>query len=240
MSLGRLLGLVPDGLIPELEAQFGKRLGKVKASYAVRFDHKAVHDAFVALTGNELDSAVRNTARSLVAASFVRKKSLDLAAVGVAYRHGQGLLEKNRDNRLDKEPLSVTMPGWLIGGAGAKVTIDHHGVGMAVLRTLFNIEDSLAKRTVALDALVDDARMKQRAVAVSELEEAVEEVLSRGADMDRMGAPNTFFGIFDALVRIGGLGKAHRESALVLEITPPGGQTVTKFFMDSPLVDHGV
>ena len=77
--------------------------------------------------------------------------------------------------------------------------------------------------------------MKQRAVPVSELEDVVTDVLSSGAAMDHMGAPNTFFGVFDALIRIGGLGKAHRESALVLEITPPGGQTVTRFFMDSPL-----
>ena len=107
---------------------------------------------------------------------------------------------------------------------------------MAILRTLFNVEDSLTKRFVTLDAVVDDARAKQRSVAVAELEKAAEEVLSKGAQMDKVGAPNTFFGIFDALVRIGGLGKAHRESALVIEITPPGGQTVTKFFMDTPAV----
>jgi hypothetical protein len=236
LSLGRRLGLVPDGLVPELESQFGKRLGRVQATYTVRFDHKAVHDAFVALTGKDLDAVVRSAGRSLVAAAMVTRKSLDLAAVGLAYRHGTGLLEKNRNNTLDSQALTVTLPGWLVGGAGAKTTIQRDDLGMKLLRTLFNIEDDLAERFVTLDAVVDDARMKQRSVAVEELEKAADQVLRQGAQMDKFGAPNTFFGIFDALVRIGGLGKAHRESALVLEITPPGGEKVTKFFMDSPAV----
>jgi hypothetical protein len=170
---------------------------------------------------------------------MVTRRNLDQAAVGLAYGHGVGLLEKNRNNTLDSSPITVTMPGWLVGGAGRKVTIRREDLGMQVLRTVFNIEDDLADRFVKLDAVVDDARMKQRSVAVEELEEAAERVLRQGAQMDKFGAPNTFFGIFDALVRIGGVGKAHRESALVLEITPPGGQTVTKFFMDTPTATVG-
>jgi hypothetical protein len=110
---------------------------------------------------------------------------------------------------------------------------------MAILRTLFNVEDSLAERFVRLDAVVDEARTTQRSVSVEELEKAEADVLKAGGRMDKFGAPNTFFGVFDAFVRVGGIGKAHRESALVLEITPPGGRTITRFFMDHPSVPAG-
>ncbi|MGE0450316.1 MAG: hypothetical protein AB7Q29_12135 [Vicinamibacterales bacterium] len=231
VSLGGLLGLVPDGTIALLRSQFGRRLGKVKASYKVRFHHTAVHDAFVALSGERLESVVRSAARRLVAAAFVRRKSRSLAAVGLAYRDGAALLQKHRANLLDKQSITVSLPAWLADGGGKRVSIDLQG--RELLRTLFSIEESLAARFVALDLLIDDARRRQRAVAVAELEKAVEEVLACGAQMDAIGGPNSFFGVFDALVRIGGLGKAHRESVFVLELTPPGGDTVTKFFMDS-------
>ena len=107
---------------------------------------------------------------------------------------------------------------------------------MPILRTLFNVEDTLAKRLVMLDQAIDESRTMQRAISVDQLEAAAADVLKAGGNMDKFGAPNTFFGVFDALVRVGGIGKSHRESALILEITPPGGETVTRFLMDNPLV----
>ncbi|WP_291980645.1 hypothetical protein [Luteitalea sp.] len=234
LELGKHLGLVQDGLIAELEAQFGKRLGRVKASYTVRFDHKAVHDAFVALTGEPLDRLVRLTSRRLIASALVTRRTPFQALVGLALTDANA--QKNRDNTLESAPVTVTLPGFMTGGAPRKESFDRDDPQMAILRTLLNVEDSLAKRFVRLDAVVDDARTTQRAVSLGELEKVEADVLKAGGEMDKFGAPNTFFGVFDALVRVGGLGKAHRESAMVLEITPPGGETVTRFFMDSPLV----
>jgi hypothetical protein len=67
-------------------------------------------------------------------------------------------------------------------------------------------------------------------VTVDDLEELARALVATAADMNELGGPNAFFGIIDALVAEGA-GKRRRESALVLEITPPGGQKITKVFM---------
>jgi hypothetical protein len=51
-------------------------------------------------------------------------------------------------------------------------------------------------------------------------------------DLDTFAGQNAFFGVFDAIVQAGSNGKGRRESALVLEITPPGTtETVTRVLM---------
>ena len=103
LELGKHLGLVPDGLLPELEAQFGKRLGRVKASYTIRFDHKAVQDAFVALSGASLERLVRVTARRLVASALVTRDKPHQALIGLAYLD-EGNAKKHRDNTIENDP----------------------------------------------------------------------------------------------------------------------------------------
>jgi hypothetical protein len=46
------------------------------------------------------------------------------------------------------------------------------------------------------------------------------------------------FAVFDELIAIGGNGRAHRASALILEIVPPGGQPVTRMFMQGTKEAH--
>ena len=238
LELGKHLGLVPDGLIPELEAQFGKRLGTVKASYTIRFDHKAVQDAFVAKSGDELERLARTTARRLVASALVTRDKPHQALIGLAYLSDANA-QKHRNNTIENAPVVVTLPGFLTGGPAKAASFDRDDVQMPILRTLFRVEDELATRLVTLDASIDQARTTQHAVSVDQLEDAVADVLKAGGSIDKFGAPNTFFGIFDALIRVGGIGKSHRESAMILEITPPGGETVTRFFMDNPSVPAG-
>ena len=237
LALGEHLGLVPAGLVPELEAQFGKRLGKVKASYTIRFDHKAVHDAFVAVTGTAIERLVRTTARRIVAAALVTRDKPHQALIGLALTDANA--QKHRDNTIENSPVVVTVPGFITGGSARPESFDRDDPQMPILRTLFNVEDALVRRFVRLDAVVDRARTTTTAVPVDELEQAQADVLKAGGSLDKFGAPNAFFAVFDAFIRVGGIGKAHRESALVLEITPPGGETVTRFFMDSPKVPAG-
>jgi hypothetical protein len=233
LELGKQLGLVPDGLTAELETQFGKRLGKVSATYTVRFDHKAVQDAFVALTADQIDPTVRRVARQMVAAAMVRRGSADLSGVGLAYAHGKEAFELHRAATLVKTPVQVSLPGWVTGGQGSTVVL--RMPFLQQLDMLFFVEDELVKRFTRLDTVIDTARKTKSAVSLAQLEDAATKVLDQGATIDKF-APNAFFAVFDALVRVGGLGKSHRESALLLEITPPGGETVTRFFMDNALV----
>jgi hypothetical protein len=234
LALGRHLGLVSDGLLSDLAQQFGTRLGKVKATYTVRFDHAAVHGAFVAVSGQALEGLVRTTARRLVASALMRRDTPHQSPIGVAYlrddvfaRHARGTLES--------VPIGITMPGFLTGGRSLSETIDTQSFQMTMLAVLYRSEDTLARAFTSLDSAIDRARHGTSPVTIGELEAAARAVLEAGGGLDRFGALNTFFGIFDALVRVGSHGKAHRESALVLEITPPGGETVTRFFMDHPL-----
>ena len=102
----------------------------------------------------------------------------------------------------------------------------------SILTTLFLIERSLSDRLGRLDQTIDDARLKQRPVSPEDLVDAAKDVAGAAANMDQFNGPNSFFAIIDTLIARGGAGKAHRESALVLTITPPGGQPVTKMFME--------
>ncbi len=97
---------------------------------------------------------------------------------------------------------------------------------------MFLIERSLSDRLGKLDQTIDDARLKQRPVSPEDLVDAAKDVADAAASMDQFNGPNSFFAIIDTLIARGGAGKAHRESALVLTITPPGGQPVTKMFME--------
>jgi hypothetical protein len=236
LELGRQLKLVPDGLLAELEQQFGPRLGKVTARYVVRFDHKAIHDAFTALTPDEVEQLTRRVARRMVAARFIQSRErAQLAAVGVAYANDEvaRVFYDEGFTRLQEASIKVRLPAVVTGGAALTDTIGPATTDprKQILVALFNVEQSLSSRLARLDQAIDDARTKQRAVSADELEASARAAVSAAAAMDRFDGPNAFFAVFDDLIAIGGNGRAHRASALVLEIVPPGGQPVTRMFM---------
>ena len=65
-----------------------------------------------------------------------------------------------------------------------------------------------------------------------DLEAAARDFVAEAANLDQFGCENTFFGVFDAFIEIGSNGKTHRESTLILQITPPGAPAaITKYLM---------
>jgi hypothetical protein len=96
-----------------------------------------------------------------------------------------------------------------------------------VLFTLFSIEREYIKRLVTLDETIDALRDGLRGVSSDELNKQVRKFIEMSDDLNDF-RENAFFAIFDRLVMAGSGGKAPRQSALVLEITPAGGQKVTK------------
>jgi hypothetical protein len=237
LALGQQLKLVPDSLLGDLEEQFGSKLGKVTAKYVVRFDHKAIHDAFTAMQPGEVIEIARQVARRLVAAQFATgKEKLAKAAIGLAYADA-GVAKtfyEEGSTALEKASIQVRVPGAITGGASMLDTIGpvEKDSRKSILTTLFLIERSLSERLGKLDQTIDDARMKQKPVSPENLVDAAKAVADAAAAMDQFNGPNSFFAIVDTLIARGGAGKAHRESALVLTITPPGGQAVTKMFME--------
>ena len=237
LALGQQLKLVPDSLLGDLEEQFGRKLGRVTAKYVVRFDHKAIHDAFTAMQPAEVVDIARKVARRLVAAQFAMgKEKLAKAAIGLAYAD-DGVAKKFYEEgptALEQASIKVRVPGAITGGASMLDTIGPVGKDFrkSILTTLFLIERSLSDRLGKLDQTIDDARMKQKPVSPEDLVDAAKDVADAAAGMDQFNGPNSFFAIIDTLIARGGAGKAHRESALVLTITPPGGQPITKMFME--------
>jgi hypothetical protein len=237
LALGQQLKLVPDSLLADLEEQFGSKLGKVTAKYVVRFDHKAIHDAFTAVQPGEVIQIARKVARRLVAAQFATgREKLTKAAIGLAYASDSvaSTFYDVGQTALEKASIKVRVPASITGGATMLDTIGPLGTDFrkSILTTLFLIERSLSDRLGKLDQTIDDARLKQKPVSPEDLVDAAKDVAAAAADMDQFNGPNSFFAIIDTLIARGGAGKAHRESALVLTITPPGGQPVTKMFME--------
>jgi hypothetical protein len=239
LALGRQLKLVPESLQDALETQFGSSPGKVTAKYVVRFDHKAIHDAFTAMQPAEVVETARQVSRRLVAAQFASgKEKMAKASIGLAYADDAvaKIFYEIGQTELEKRSLKVRVPGSITGGSPMIDTIGPLSTDFrkSILTTLFLIERSLSERLGKLDKMIDDARLKQRPVSPEDLVDAAKDVASAAARMDEFNGPNSFFAIVDSLIAKGGAGKAHRESALVLTITPKGEQPVTKMFMEGP------
>jgi hypothetical protein len=223
-------------MLAELQQQFPDGFGTVTARYVVRYDHKAIHDAFTALPTDDVIALARTTARRLVASQFVQSRERAFkAAIGLAYANDAiaAIFYDQGITKLERTSITVRIPGAITGGASVNDTIGavDRDPRKSILGTLFNVEARLSERLGRLDRRIDEARLRQKPIEVEELEEAARDVVSAAGDMNAFGGPNTFFAIFDELIAIGGAGKAHRESALVLEIQPPGGDKVTKFLM---------
>jgi hypothetical protein len=108
------------------------------------------------------------------------------------------------------------LPFDMLGGA-----ID---VNRVALSTLYNIQLSYEDALVKLAQLASSGQP----VPIAELDLASDKFVSMAANIDQYKA-NAFFCILDSLVR---QATGPRPSALVMQITPPGGQMVTKILTE--------
>ncbi len=208
-------------------------LGKVEANYVVRYDDQAVRSAFT-VNPADMEEIARLTTRRLIATQFVAKgPSSALARVGFAYL-STGFARLHEAAELVQKGRTVVLPGWFTA-SGRRQPVSVANAERYIVNTLFNVEDTFVKRLKAFDKAVDKAVSDKTAVPENELVETARKFVAMAARLDKFtpGEDNsaTFFGVFDRLVRQGSAGKGRRESSMILKITPPGGETVTKYFM---------
>src|SRR5262249_52379330 len=122
---------------------------------------------------------------------------------------------------------SVVLPSWFTGGNPLPVALNP--AQRQIVVTLFNVEESFVNRLAKLDDVIDKAATGKQPVPVKDLEDAARHFVETANDLDSFGRENTFFAIFDRLVKEGGSGKGRRQSAMLIEITPAAGEKVTKY-----------
>ena len=233
LDLAEFLGLLPDraGFVEELNRQFPAGLGKVTVTYLVRYDDKSVRNAFT-LSGDRLAAWARRTARAVLGAKYTGMTSTSwLARVGFAYQSPsfERLYYDRGFTAVLQEGRSVTLPRWFTGGAPRQVALAPEFRQMVV--TLFETESNYVKRLLALDALVDTSIQRGEPIGLDALQKAAADFVGYADDLDKIGRENSFFAIFDKLVQEGSSGKWRRDSAVVLDIEPPGGERVIKYLM---------
>jgi hypothetical protein len=157
----------------------------------------------------------------------------DLEDIGFAYLAGANYTTYIQDGfpAFLNENATLPIPAWAPGGA-RQASILSNSPKRQILLTLYNIEMATANRLDKLDVTIKQARTQSAPVQESQLEDAALGFVQEAADLDKFGCENTFFGVFDAFIEIGSNGKTHRESTLILKITPPGATTpITKYLM---------
>ncbi len=238
LDLAEFLGLLTKQsratFAGDLTRQFPDGLGEVKISYVVRYNDEALRSAFTAISGDDLRELARQTMRQVIAAKYTgMKQTAWLARVGFAY------LSPSLHEIFDREGFTglrqiktVTLPAWFTKGAPMKVGLS--ATDIQLLTTLCNIEKSYADRLVKLDKVLDRALKDGKPIPEDELKEAARKFVEMADDLDEW-RENAFFAIFDKIVQAAlkdeGQGRAQRESAMVLEITPVGKKKVTKVLM---------
>lgn len=217
-----------------LDAQFSKGLGTVTATYVVNFDGDGILDAFQAEQGAALQAIVRDTCRRLVSAHLIgTADDGDMQNIGFAYRLGIDYTTLVQDGFAAFLSSNATfqLPSWAPGGQKQVSFLANSSIRQNLLN-LYQVEIATATRLDKLDATVDKARTQSVPVQESELEDAARVFVQEAAPLNAWGCENTFFGVFDAFIEIGSNGKTHRESTLILQITPPGATSpITKYLM---------
>lgn len=236
LAFGEAMGLLrsqdpnrsaADELAQELRAEFGEPLGKVKIDYTVRYDNQAIQSMLLRKTGELLDQA-RRVLRQTIAARYIGMPQTHwMARLGFAYLD-PALYERFRVDPLLRQRIDVVLPSWFTGGSPLAVTLPNNDA----LASLFRTEDQYLKRLGALDELVDRIRDSQ-AVTLDDLQQASREFVGMAGKIDNW-AVNAFFAVFDGLIQFDSGGKAIRESAMVLEITPPGDTEPIRKIFQSP------
>lgn len=240
LKLAEILGLIPSAhsMAEQLGREFPGGLGKVTARYLVTYDSDSLRDAFTLLSGEPLKQLARATARQVAAARLIQRKNDRLAAVGFAYLdpYFADLYYRQGFTALLNDDRAIRLPNWFTGGETRIVPLPARDAGRHVLATLFAMEQKMADRLARLDEVVDEARKQKRPVKDSELEQAAKDFVATAAKIDQFISVNSFFAVFDRFIYEGSRGKGFRQSAMILQIQPPGEtEPVTKFFASGSL-----
>lgn len=238
LDLAEFLRLIPSAAsyAATLAAQFPTGLGQVSATYVAKYDSTAVMGAFGGLSGDPLRDVVSRASRYLISAHLINSSNplSELVVLGFAYRDPATAAAYARDGfaSFNSNNSSVTVPAWFTRGTPRTVTLPSGSAQRQILSRLYRLESDLADGLAKLDATVDTARSKHAPVNEPDLEAAARGFVASGADIDKFGTINTFFGVFDAFVQQGNGGRVRPASTLILQITPAGSQTpVTKYLM---------
>lgn len=212
----------------QLRREFPNGLGKVKVDYVVRYNDDDVRSVFAAANTQQLDEA-RSAARHVIAKTF-----LSLGPHDNRFAIGAGYLSGAKEHFLGDGTVTVNVPSKYTGGPARSFGVKK--AEKAIVRMLFNVEDSYVKRFKQLDGLVDRMRDGGKPVPIDELKKASLDFVVMNAKLEKRtpgnGSANVFFVIFDRLVRASGRPKS--QSAMIVTITPPGAaeeEKVTKYFI---------
>jgi hypothetical protein len=237
LDLAEFLGLLTPPnralLVRDLHQQLPAGLGEVSVRYAVRYDPNSLLNAFYHLSKEVLGNLARSAMRELIAARYIGMKQPNwLGRVGFAY------LSKNLHDLYDREGptalsqwKSVVLPAWYTRGAPQRVALSTFDI--AQLRSLCHLEKEYASRLVELDDLLDRVILLQQPISPSDWLRAASQFEKLAPALDEY-RENAFFAIFDKLIEQGAGGKAIRESVMVLELTPLGGEKIVKILSASP------
>ena len=229
LDLAKKVGLIDDprALVEEFKRQFPDGFGKVKANYVVTFDNDGIRDAFT-LPIPEIAEIARNVTRQIIRAQLVtgRPTTHNLTLIGMVY------LDPEVQKLYDKEGFTAVLnKQWAIeflkNQGGGRKTLPKPLNHMVI--SLLHMERTLIKRLSRLYAIIDDARTNDRPVSDAELEESAREFVEMASNLDGTGRLNSFFAVFDALVKEGSNGKGYRESSMILELQTGSDNPVTKY-----------
>jgi hypothetical protein len=231
LELGELMGIVNAASFTDrLRQEFPGGLGKVTARYVVRYDSEAVNMAFQIKDTPDratMRALARETMRSYVSARYIGLRRTDwMAPLGFAYASPQTfeLYQQEGFAQFAKSHISLTLPAWFTKGAPSRVEL--RSEARQILTQLYAVEKSFLDRLVKLDTTIDVLR-DGGGVSSDHLNKQVLEFVEMADDLGAC-RENAFFVVFDRLVQEGSGGKTPRNSALMLEITPPGGEKVHK------------
>lgn len=219
LNLAEFLGLIASAgdFVTTLNRQFPGGLGKVTASYVVRYDDEAVKKAF-SLSVSAVESIARETMRRFISTKY---QNLPLTAhirpLGAAYASPEVFaVYKKGFTALRDANIAVKAKGGASESLSPSVK--------ASLITLFNVEQSYVKRLRELNQTIRGLAAGTGTFSLQELNGDAERFVSMADDMDKY-RENAFFAVFDKLVRAGG---GASKSSMILTIAPPNGEAVTK------------
>jgi hypothetical protein len=233
LEMAEFLQLIPDRneFVKDLSVQFPAGLGKVSLSYAVNFDSSHLGAAFK-IPSPVLRKQARDALRNLIATRYITLNEPTWAARAFCFIDDRIFQQYFADRQAFlTAAITYTEPAWFNGTSNdiqRELPFDLLGgaidVNRVALSTLYNIQLSYE------DALVKLAKLAASGhpVPIAELDRASEKFVSMAANVDQYKA-EAFFCILDVLVR---QATGPRPSALVMQITPPGGQMVTKILTE--------
>lgn len=240
LELAEQLRLIPkaDAMADLLASQFPHGLGAVTATYVVNYGGDGIMEAFQNESAESLKQIVRDTSRKLVSAHLINSNNplSAMVAIGFAYLDGldSDVFYEDGFTAFRNCNTPARIPGWFPTGPRNVAMPAGELTKREPLLTLYTIEQSTANRLAHLDAVIDAARNQGVPVDESKLAEAARNFVEEAANLNEFGTQNTFFGVFDTFVEIGSRGKTHRESTLILQITPSGAtEPITKYLAAS-------